>query len=176
MMLISIFVRPEGMVCLAPCVSTLSVVVLGRLLRQCYAVTSLQAIPPPIWRPPSTLNRDQSNGRLQRRKFRKGVYRTTIVLDPCLCAVCPLMAYELARWRLTTCRYEQLTPPVARLAPPRSSSLGIWAPGMRAAGAARRASGLCRALRHSPRAGASTATDGLASQPAVRVRRSARGT
>ena len=28
------------------------------------------------------------------------------------------MAYELARWRLTTCRYEQLTPPVARLAPP----------------------------------------------------------
>ena len=56
-----------------------------------------------------------------------------------------------ASWRLTACRYEQLTPPVARLAPPRSFSLGIWAPGMRAAGAARRASGLCRALRHSPR-------------------------
>lgn len=66
--------------------------------------------------------------------------------------------------RLTACRYEQLTPPVARLAPPRSFSLGIWAPGMRAAGAARRASGLCRALHHSPRAGASSY--GRAGKPA----------
>lgn len=69
-----------------------------------------------------------------------------------------------ASWRLTACRYEQLTPPVARLAPPRSFSLGIWAPGMRAAGAARRASGLCRALHHSPRAGASSY--GRAGKPA----------
>lgn len=67
-------------------------------------------------------------------------------------------------WGLTACRYEQLTPPVARLAPPRSSSLGIWAPGMRAAGAAQRASGLCRALRPSPRAGASSY--GRAGKPA----------
>ena len=71
---------------------------------------------------------------------------------PCLC-----FQFSLSwrtSWGLTACRYEQLTPPVARLAPPRSSSLGIWAPGMRAAGAARRASGLCRVLCPSPRAGA----------------------